>query len=146
MCLHQQANRQKEVERRRRENINVGIDELALLLPDTNSSGKEGKSVILKRAATHMGELTRTVNHLRAEQAQSDQARMDFQVRPTLSMSICSCADAQSQLDNLQNELNEERSRSMRFERSWQQAEDRAAASQFELARANAELDKLRQG
>ena len=93
-----------------------------------------------------MGELTRTVNHLRAEQAQADQARMDFQVRPMLSMSICSCADPQSQLDNLQNELNEERSRSMRFERSWQQAEDRAAASQFELARANAELDKLRQG
>jgi len=138
------ADRQKEVERRRRENINVGIDELALLLPDTNSSGKEGKSVILKRAATHMAELTRTVNHLRAEQAQLDQARMDFQVRDPDCM--LRGVDPQSQLDNLQNELNEERSRSMRFERSWQQAEDRAAASQFELARANAELDKLRQG
>jgi bHLH factor len=91
-----------------------------------------------------MAELTRTVNHLRAEQAQLDQARMDFQVRDPDCM--LRGVDPQSQLDNLQNELNEERSRSMRFERSWQQAEDRAAASQFELARANAELDKLRQG
>lgn len=41
-------------------------------------------------------------------------------------------------------QLEDEQARSMRYETSWREAEDRAAASQFELARVQGELDEMK--
>jgi bHLH factor len=43
-----------------------------------------------------------------------------------------------------QQRLAEEHARSIRYETSWREAEDRAAVSQFELERVRAELDELK--
>jgi bHLH factor len=53
-------------------------------------------------------------------------------------------AGAQSELKITQQQLAEEHARSMRYETSWREAEDRAASSQFELERVKAELDELK--
>lgn len=45
---------------------------------------------------------------------------------------------------HLEARLADERSRSIRFESSWRQAEDLAASSNFELERLKAELEKLK--
>lgn len=54
------------------------------------------------------------------------------------------CADMQRTIGRLTQQLEQEQERSIRYETSWREAEDRAAASQFELARVNAELDGLK--
>jgi len=50
----------------------------------------------------------------------------------------------QRTIGRLTQQLEQEQERSIRYETSWREAEDRAAASQFELARVNAELDGLK--
>ncbi len=45
----------------------------------------------------------------------------------------------------MQNRLADEHSRSIRYETSWRETEDRAASSQFELERVRGELEALRQ-
>jgi hypothetical protein len=47
---------QKEVERRRRENINEGINDLAKLIPE--GTDKMGKGAFLRRAVEHVEHLT----------------------------------------------------------------------------------------
>ena len=47
---------QKEVERRRRENINEGINDLAKLIPE--GTDKMGKGAFLRRAVEHLEGLT----------------------------------------------------------------------------------------
>lgn len=44
----------------------------------------------------------------------------------------------------MQNRLADEHTRSIRYETSWREAEDRAASSQFELERVKGELELLR--
>jgi hypothetical protein len=55
-------------------------------------------------------------------------------------------ADCQDQVNRLQTQLAEEQERSIRYETSWREAEDRAAASQFELARVKNELEEMKSG
>ncbi|WWC88543.1 uncharacterized protein L201_003454 [Kwoniella dendrophila CBS 6074] len=116
----------KEVERRRRVNINDGINEIAQLVP--GGKDKQGKSTLLKRAATYLIELT---EKLRIGEEETTKREIEKQ-------------DLEAQLAHLQAQMQEERDRSMRFETSWREAEDRAASSNFELERIRAELEELR--
>lgn len=50
----------------------------------------------------------------------------------------------QATLAHVESRLAEEQARSIRFETSWREAEDRAASSQFELERIKAELEELK--
>ncbi|WRT67933.1 uncharacterized protein IL334_004907 [Kwoniella shivajii] len=116
----------KEVERRRRENINDGINEIAQLIP--GGTDKQGKSALLKRAAQYLVELSEKVRVGDEEITKRDIEKQDLEAQL-----------AQSQL-----QLQEERERSMTFETSWREAEDRTASSNFELERLKAELEELR--
>ncbi|WVQ83040.1 hypothetical protein IAT38_005178 [Cryptococcus sp. DSM 104549] len=115
----------KEVERRRRDAITAGIDEIASLLP--SGIQKEGKSLILKRAVAFIAEaipkLSREDGHDQGD-AEKEQLRME--------------------IAHLEGRLAEEHARSLRFESSWRQAEDLSASSGFELERVKAELEELK--
>lgn len=131
---------QKEVERRRRENINDGINEIARLIP--GGQDKVGKGQLLRRAAEHLAQVKDRLARVDAELAQKEHEKSTMKV--SSSGSSGEGADAQAELDTAQHRLEEEHARSMRFETSWREAEDRAAASQFELDRVKTELDELK--
>ncbi|WWC70928.1 uncharacterized protein I206_104880 [Kwoniella pini CBS 10737] len=116
----------KEVERRRRENINDGINEIAQLIP--GGTDKQGKGMLLKRAAAYLVDL---VDKIRVGQEE-------------LSKRQGEKIDLEAQLAHIQIQLQEERDRSMRFETSWREAEDRSASSNFELERLRAEIEELK--
>ncbi|RSH90954.1 hypothetical protein EHS25_010130 [Saitozyma podzolica] len=116
----------KEVERRRRENINDGIMEIARHVP--GGSDKMGKGTLLRRAAEYLSEVTIKVENVDREIAKRDSEKQEIQNELTLT----------------QQRLAEEHARSIRYETSWREAEDRAAVSQFELERVRAELEELK--
>ncbi|KAL7423055.1 basic helix-loop-helix protein [Cryptotrichosporon argae] len=115
----------KEVERRRRENINDGINELAKLVPRTQYDGKMGKGVMIRHAAEYLQSIM-----LRNEELEKQvEALTNDKAAATL------------QLQEAQQQLQEEHVRALRFEDSWQKAEDRAATAQFEVDRLRAEVE-----
>ncbi|WVW84857.1 hypothetical protein I302_106892 [Kwoniella bestiolae CBS 10118] len=116
----------KEVERRRREGINEGINEIAQLIP--GGTDKQGKGTVLKKAVAYIIELS---DKLRADQEELTKKDIEKQ-------------DLEAQLAHLQRQMQEERDRSMRFETSWREAEDRAASSNFEVERIRDELEQLK--
>ncbi|WVR06488.1 hypothetical protein IAU60_003519 [Kwoniella sp. DSM 27419] len=116
----------KEVERRRRENINDGINEIAHLIP--GGMDKQGKGMLLKRAATYIIELVE-----KAARMEEDGQKRDVEKQ-----------DLEAQIAHLQSQLQDEHARSMRFETSWREAEDRAASSNFELERLKLEVEELK--
>ncbi|KAL1413182.1 basic helix-loop-helix protein [Vanrija albida] len=116
----------KEVERRRRENINDGINEIARLVP--GGSEKMGKGMLLRRAADYLSDITSKLGRFDEELASKEREKQTIQ----------------SELVHSQARLAEEHARSMRFETSWREAEDRAASSQFELDRLKTELEELK--
>lgn len=69
---------QKEVERRRRENINDGIGEIARLVP--GGLEKMGKGTLLRRAAEHLVELTDKVTRFDTELAKRETEKAEAQV------------------------------------------------------------------
>ncbi|XAO21464.1 hypothetical protein I312_100215 [Cryptococcus bacillisporus CA1280] len=117
----------REVESRRRQAIADGIAEIAQLLPSPPTP-KEGKGQLLKRAVTYihelLGKIARSVEDVAQVEQEKQKLRMD--------------------IAHLEARLADERSRSIRFESSWRQAEDLAASSNFELERVKAELEKLK--
>ncbi|OCF37181.1 hypothetical protein I317_00095 [Kwoniella heveanensis CBS 569] len=116
----------KEVERRRRENINDGINEIAQLIP--GGLEKQGKGNLLKRAATYIIEMSEKVARADEEAGKREVEKQDLE----------------AQLAHLQAQLRDEHARSLRFETSWREAEDRAASSNFELERLKAEVEELK--
>ncbi|WVQ96493.1 hypothetical protein IAU59_003598 [Kwoniella sp. CBS 9459] len=116
----------KEVERRRRENINDGINEIAQLIP--GGLEKQGKGNLLKRAATYIIEMSEKVARADEEAGKREAEKLDLE----------------AQLAHLQAQLRDEHARSLRFETSWREAEDRAASSNFELERLKAEVEELK--
>ncbi|WWD05024.1 hypothetical protein V865_003095 [Kwoniella europaea PYCC6329] len=116
----------KEVERRRREGINDGINEIAQLIP--GGTDRKGKGTVLKRAVAYIIELN---DKVRADQ--EELTKKDIEKH-----------DLEAQLAHLQRQMQEERDRSMRFETSWREAEDRAASSNFEVERIRDELEQLK--
>ncbi|WOO76861.1 Psilocybin cluster transcription regulator [Vanrija pseudolonga] len=116
----------KEVERRRRENINDGINEIARLVP--GGSEKMGKGMLLRRAADYLGDIANKMGRFDEELTSKDREKQTIQ----------------SELVHSQARLAEEHARSMRFETSWREAEDRAAASQFEVDRLKTEIEQLK--
>lgn len=87
-----------------------------------------GKGQLLRRAAEHLAQVKERLARVDAELAQKDHEK----------------ALLKGELEQAQHRLDEEHARSMRFETSWREAEDRAAASQFELDRLKTELDELK--
>lgn len=83
---------------------------------------------MLRRAAEHLAQVKERLSRVDAELAQKDHEK----------------ALLKGELEQAQHRLDEEHARSMRFETSWREAEDRAAASQFELDRLKTELDELK--
>ncbi|KAK4684380.1 hypothetical protein P7C73_g5798, partial [Tremellales sp. Uapishka_1] len=118
---------QKEVERRRRENINDGINEIARLVPNLTEK-QMGKGTVLRRAAEYISELKDKI-----ERIDEDAQKRDVEK-----------AELEKELDHTQIRLSDERGRSLRYETSWREAEDRAASSQFELERVKTELERLK--
>ncbi|ORY30541.1 hypothetical protein BCR39DRAFT_528616 [Naematelia encephala] len=116
----------KEVERRRRDNINDGLTELASLLPE--GAAKRGKSELLRHATRHLAEV-----NAKAYEYDRDMAKRDAEK-----------AELQAELEHTRASVSDERKRSIRFETSWREAENRAAQSQFELQRVKQELEDLR--
>ncbi|WWC62753.1 uncharacterized protein I303_105350 [Kwoniella dejecticola CBS 10117] len=116
----------KEVERRRRENINDGINEIAQLIP--GGLDKQGKGTLLKRAAAYLVDLVDKIRVGQEELGKKDAEKVDLE----------------NQIAHLTLQLQEERDRSMRFETSWREAEDRSASSNFELERLRAELEEAK--
>ncbi|KAK8858737.1 hypothetical protein IAR55_002966 [Kwoniella newhampshirensis] len=116
----------KEVERRRRENINDGINEIAQLIP--GGMEKQGKGTLLKRAAQHISELTEKLARAADE----------------LTKQAVETQNWRTEHGHALVRLSEEESRSLRFETSWREAEDRAASSNFELERLKAEVEELK--
>ena len=76
---------QKEVERRRRENINDGINDLVRLLPG-GLSDKVGKGLLLRRAAEHLAVLTERSNTMSEELTQLRADKHDLNVSPDTSV------------------------------------------------------------
>ncbi|WVF68977.1 hypothetical protein IAT40_003751 [Kwoniella sp. CBS 6097] len=116
----------KEVERRRRENINDGISEIAQLIP--GGLEKQGKGNLLKRAANYIIEMSEKVARADEEAGKREVEKQDLE----------------AQLAHLQAQLRDEHARSLQFETSWREAEDRAASSNFELERLKAEVEELK--
>ena len=81
-CMAYQ-NKQKEVERRRRGNINEGINELGRLVP--NGSGEKAKGAILSRAVQYIHHLkeneARNIEKWTLEKLLMDQAMGDLQAQ-----------------------------------------------------------------
>lgn len=73
-------NTQKEVERRRRENINDGINEIARLIP--GGQDKVGKGQLLRRAAEHLAQVKERLSRVDAELAQKDHEKAIIKVSP----------------------------------------------------------------
>lgn len=69
-CPRGELIKQKEVERKRRDNINEGIVQIGRLVP--TATDKLGKGHVLRLAVQHMTELAAKV-----EQADSNYARLD---------------------------------------------------------------------
>lgn len=69
----------KEVERRRRENINDGIMEIVSQVPG-GSDPKVGKGILLKRASDYLSTLKKQVDHFNVELAAKDREKQEFQV------------------------------------------------------------------
>lgn len=86
---------QKEVERRRRGNINEGINELGRIVP--NGSGEKAKGAILSRAVQY-------IHHLKENEARNIE-------KWTLEKLLMDQAmgDLQAQLEEMRNLWNEER-------------------------------------
>ena len=75
---------QKEVERRRRGNINEGINQLAAIVPNS-TGGEKAKGAILTRAVQYIHTLkdneARNIEKWTLEKLLMDQAMHDLQVR-----------------------------------------------------------------
>ena len=99
--LHPQR-QQKEVERRRRSNINDGINELGRIVP--NSSGEKAKGAILHRAVQY-------IHHLKENEARNIE-------KWTLEKLLMDQAmgDLQAQLDEMRRMWDEERVARQRVE------------------------------
>lgn len=69
---------QKEVERRRRENINDGINEIARLVP--GGSEKMGKGMLLRRAADYLSDIANKMGRFDEELASKDREKQTIQV------------------------------------------------------------------
>ena len=93
---------QKEVERRRRGNINEGINELGRIVP--NGSGEKAKGAILSRAVQY-------IHHLKENEARNIE-------KWTLEKLLMDQAmgDLQSQLDEMRRMWEEERAQRARAE------------------------------
>lgn len=70
---------QKEVERRRRENINEGIMDIVAQVPG-GSDPKVGKGILLKRAADYLQNLKNKVEHLTVDVASKDREKQEYAV------------------------------------------------------------------
>ena len=104
-----------------------------------------GKGTLLRRAAEHMADLAEKVAGFDVELAKHVAEKAEVQVMSSLFNPTDRPADRlQSELTHIQNRLADEHSRSIRYETSWRDAEDRAASSQFELERVKGELEALR--
>jgi bHLH factor len=93
---------QKEVERRRRGNINEGINELGRIVP--NGSGEKAKGAILSRAVQY-------IHHLKENEARNIE-------KWTLEKLLMDQAmgDLQNQLDDMRRLCQEERTARQRLE------------------------------
>lgn len=78
---------QKEVERRRRENINEGINMISALVPTGND--KQGKGTILRRAAEYMQELLEFKTSFEADRNTLQHELTNLRVR-TVSLPVAS--------------------------------------------------------
>ena len=82
-CLIPRPHLQKEVERRRRGNINEGINELGRIVP--NGSGEKAKGAILSRAVQYIHHLkeneARNIEKWTLEKLLMDQAMGDLQAQ-----------------------------------------------------------------
>ncbi|RXK40029.1 hypothetical protein M231_02669 [Tremella mesenterica] len=116
-----------DVERRRRDAINEGITAIAALIPH---GSERSKGAILKYAAEHLSSITERVNRSDEEIARRDAEK----------------AALQDELQQVQKGLAEEQIRSLKYERFWREAEDRSAASEFELQRLRGEIEDLKKG
>lgn len=74
---------QKEVERRRRETINDGMTEIALIIP--GGTDKMGKSALLRSAAQYMKELMHQVESINEDRAKWAQEKSDLEVGLSIS-------------------------------------------------------------
>lgn len=98
-----------------------------------------GKGQLLRRAAEYLDQVTARIARFDEELAERDQQKQEVEVSGLWLL----VTDRQSQLAHAQERLQEEHARSMRFETSWREAEDRAANQQFELQRVKQELEDL---
>lgn len=73
------ADMQKEVERRRRENINDGIAEIARYIPN-GQDPKLGKGQLLKLAAEYLNEMTERIRRFDAEMAIKEREKQELRV------------------------------------------------------------------
>ncbi|KAF7334382.1 hypothetical protein MVEN_02267100 [Mycena venus] len=111
----QRKDNHKEVERRRRGNINEGIDELGRIVP--NGSGEKAKGAILSRAVQYIHHLkeneARNIEKWTLEKLLMDQAMGDLQV----------------QLDEIRRMWEEERMQRQRAEQELETLRGNTAAS-----------------
>ncbi|GMK53472.1 hypothetical protein CspeluHIS016_0100580 [Cutaneotrichosporon spelunceum] len=120
----------KEVERRRRENINEGILEIVSQVPG-GSDPKVGKGILLKRASDYLMSLKAKVEQFNVELAAKEREKQEYV----------------NELDRTRIMLEKADAGSVKWESAWRDAEDRVAQAQFELAEAKqrvAELEKPR--
>jgi len=123
----QRKDNHKEVERRRRGNINEGIDELGRIVP--NGSGEKAKGAILSRAVQYIHHLkeneARNIEKWTLEKLLMDQAMGDLQV----------------QLDEIRRMWEEERMQRQRTEQELEALRGSTAATSSAEKRNNPDAD-----
>jgi transcriptional regulator CBF1 len=99
----------KEVERRRRGNINDGINELSRLLPSSN--GDKAKGAVLQRAVAYMSQLkeneARSIEKWTIEKMMMDKSMEEVHVR----LEVC-----EQKLTDAERRATEERKKRMELE------------------------------
>jgi len=118
----QRKDNHKEVERRRRGNINEGINELGRIVP--NGSGEKAKGAILARAVQY-------IHHLKENEARNIE-------KWTLEKLLMDQAmgDLQTQLEEMKKMWEEERMAKLRAESELEVLRGAVAASQNQQAQA----------
>jgi len=119
---------QKEVERRRRGNINEGINELGRIVP--NGTGEKAKGAILARAVQY-------IHHLKENEARNIE-------KWTLEKLLMDQAmgDLQAQLEEVKRLWDEERQTRARLERELETLRSQTGAKEEGTKRASEEVEE----
>lgn len=100
--------------------------------------------MVLSLAADHMANLTERVSQQDEELGKLRSEKVALTVGSGGLVCNHQADYLQSEIQLVNDRLGEEQARSLRFEQSWREAEDRCATAQFELERLKAAIEELR--